>query len=391
MRRLPKILAGLVLACLLLPHPVPASSLPVPTDILDNALEETPAVRNDETAQARFVPPPDNQYDWLQLKSNEWLKGHLKSLYNYKVEFDSDKLNLLTFKWKDVKRLRTAAPRSVRVETTRYSWHPLTVIGRIEMRDDTVVILSGKRQQRYRRDQIVSIGSIGEREREYWSGKFSLGANLRAGNADVVDVSLITNTKRQDAHSRFVGDYVGNYSQARGEINTNSHRLNVHFDRFQSSRFFWRVLNGEYYRDVPKNIAHQASIGTAFGFDLIRNGKTEWELSGGLGVSDKRYVSVEAGGNRQETSPSLRLGTLYDTSFSKNTDFLINYSFQLLDKASGSYTHHFISTLSSEILPDLDIDVSLIWDRVQDPRPDANGIVPRRDDYQLVVGIGYEF
>ncbi len=357
------------------------------------ALAELPNTPQDEGASswARFVPPPDSRYDWLQLDSDEWLKGHLKSLYNYKVEFDSDELNLQTFDWKDVKRLRTAAPRSVRVEMTRYSWHPLTVIGRIEMADDTVIIVSGDRRQRYRRDQIVSIGTIGEREREYWSGKLSLGANLRAGNADVVDISLITNAKRQDADSRFVADYVGNYSQTRGEINTNSHRLNGHYDRFKSSRFFWRVLNGEYYRDVPKNIEHQISLGTAFGYDLIRNGKTEWELSGGVGASYKQYVSVEAGDSREETSPSLRLGTLYDTSFSKDTDFLINFSFQLLDKASGTYTHHFISTLSSEILPDLDLDLSLIWDRVQDPRPDAEGIIPQQDDYQLVVGIGYEF
>ena len=343
------------------------------------------------TAWDHFVPPPDSRYDWLQLDSDEWLKGNLKSLYNYKVEFDSDELNLQTFEWKDVKRLRTAAPRSVRVELTRYSWHPLTVIGRVEMDGDTVIVVAGEQQQRYRRDQIVSIGTVGEREREYWSGKLSLGANLRAGNADVVDISLITNAKRQDADSRFVADYVGNYSETRGEINTNSHRLNGHYDRFQSSRFFWRVLNGEYYRDVPKNIEHQISLGTAFGYDLIRDGKTEWELSGGVGIAVKRYVSVEAGSSQQETSPSLRLGSIYDTSFSKDTDFLVNFSFQLLDKASGTYTHHFISTLSSEILPDLDLDLSLVWDRVQDPRPDANGIVPQRDDYQLIVGIGYEF
>jgi len=358
-----------------------------------SALGENPnrPLAEDTSPWSRFVPPPDDRFDWLQLDSNEWLKGNLKSLYNYKVEFDSDELNLQTFDWKDVKRLRTAAPRSVRVEMTRYSWHPLTIIGRIEMDEDTVIVIAGEQQQRYHRNQIVSIGTVGEREREYWSGKLSLGANLRAGNSDVTDISLITNAKRQDAGSRFVADYVGNYSQAKGEINTNSHRLNGHYDRFKSSRFFWRVLNGEYYRDVPKNIAHQISLGTAFGYDLIRDGTTEWELSGGVGASYKRYVSVEAGDNREETSPSVRLGTLYDTRFSKDTDFLINFNFQILDKASGTYTHHFISTLSSEILPDLDLDLSLIWDRVQDPRPDADGIVPQRDDYQLVVGIGYEF
>ena len=72
-------------------------------------------------------------------------------------------------------------------------------------------------------------------------------------------------------------------------------------------------------------------------------------------------------------------------------DFKLNYSFQILDKASGTYTHHVITTLSSDLWADVDLDVSFVWDRVQDPRPGADGIVPKRDDYQLIVGIGYDF
>ncbi len=339
----------------------------------------------------RFVPPVDSRYDWLQLKSGEWLKGNLKSLYNFTLEFDSDKLNLLNFAWKDVKRLRTAAPRSLRVETGRDRGQPLTVYGRIELDGDEVLVITGQHRQRYRREQIVSIGTRAEKESDYWSGKFSLGANLRAGNADLVDLSLLANARRLTAESRFVADYVGNFSRADGIETANNHRLNGHYDRFRSRRFFWRVINAEYYRDVPKNIAHQISAGTAFGYDLIRDGRTDWELSGGVGISYKRYVSVEAGETPSQTSPSLRLGTLYDTRLNASAKLKINYSFQILDKASGTYTHHFITTLSSDLWADVDLDVSFVWDRVQDPRPGADGLVPQRDDYQLVVGIAYSF
>ena len=40
-----------------------------------------------------FVPPLD-KFDWIQLKSGEWLKGELKVLYDKKLEFDSDELDL---------------------------------------------------------------------------------------------------------------------------------------------------------------------------------------------------------------------------------------------------------------------------------------------------------
>ena len=43
-----------------------------------------------DSAWDKFVPPPDDKFDWLQLNSGEWLKGEFKVLYDYEVEFDSD-------------------------------------------------------------------------------------------------------------------------------------------------------------------------------------------------------------------------------------------------------------------------------------------------------------
>ena len=48
-----------------------------------------------DDAWDRFVPPPDNRFDWIQLKSGEWLKGDLKAMYNYSLEFESDELDRL--------------------------------------------------------------------------------------------------------------------------------------------------------------------------------------------------------------------------------------------------------------------------------------------------------
>ena len=50
-----------------------------------------------------------------------------------------------------------------------------------------------------------------------------------------------------------------------------------------------------------------------------------------------------------------------------------------------------ITTLESDLISHLDLDISLVWDRVQDPEPAADGTVPNKDDFQLIVGIGYEF
>jgi hypothetical protein len=39
----------------------------------------------------------------------------------------------------------------------------------------------------------------------------------------------------------------------------------------------------------------------------------------------------------------------------------------------------------------LDLDVTLTWDRVQDPIANESGVVPKPDDFRLVFGLGVDF
>src|SRR5271170_312605 len=51
---------------------------------------------------------PVDDDDWIQLTSGEWLKGHIKSMKQFSLEFDSDKLKDLTIDWEDIKTLHTS-------------------------------------------------------------------------------------------------------------------------------------------------------------------------------------------------------------------------------------------------------------------------------------------
>jgi hypothetical protein len=93
-------------------------------------------------------------------------------------------------------------------------------------------------------------------------------------------------------------------------------------------------------------------------------------------------VSVEPGRDIDNVSPALGLGTKYDTELTSWLDYLFDFIFQVLDRETGTYLHHLITTLSSDLIGDLDLDVSLVWDRVQDPQPEADGTVPKQDDYR---------
>jgi len=61
---------------------------------------------NLQSTSEKFVPSTD-KYDWIELTSGEWLKGEFKAMYQKRLEFDSDKLDLLIFDFEDVKQIRT--------------------------------------------------------------------------------------------------------------------------------------------------------------------------------------------------------------------------------------------------------------------------------------------
>ena len=344
-----------------------------------------------DTGWDKFVPPPDDKFDWIQLTSGEWLKGELKFLYDFQVEFDSDKLDLLTFDLEDVKQIRTHKPHSISIEDLALSEDPIVVEGVVTLIDNKVIMTVGDETREFDRNQIISIAQASkEKERDLWSANISVGANIRGGNTDTIDANLRANVKRLTATSRLVFDYIGNYSEADQTETSNNNRLSGYRDSFLSKKFFWRQLVGEYYRDRFKNIDHQLSLATGIGYHFIYTPKTKWEISSGLGGRYTKFVSVEPGQSIDNTSPAFGAGTLYDTELTKWMDFLVDYSFQIVNEDAGRYTHHFITTLSTDLIKDIDFDFSFVWDRIRNPQPDSDGNIPKKNDYQLIFGLSYD-
>lgn len=350
-----------------------------------------PQNSNSKDAWDNFAPPPDKKFDWIQLTSGEWLKGELMVYYNYSLEFDSDEMDLQKFDWEDVKQIRTAGFQSLLIEPDDGKGRPVTVVGVLHLIDDKVKLTAGSETLEFDRSKIISIAKGSTKEADLWTGEISLGVNARSGNSDLVDSSFIANAKRRAAKSRFLMDYIGNYSKAESVETSNNHRLSSHIDIFKTTRFFWRPIYIEYHRDKFKNIKHQVTTHTAFGYDFIHTPKTEWEVSGGVGFLYKKFFSVEVGESLENTSPGLGFGTKYDTEVTNWLDYLFDFSLQIVNKDVGRYLHHLITTLESDLISDLDLDVSFVWDRNQDPQPAANGTVPKKDDFQLIVGVSYEF
>jgi len=330
-------------------------------------------------------PPPPDEFDWIQLKSGEWLKGELKSLYEKKLEFDSVKLKLLEFDWKDVKVVRSPRICSVRIDGK------ITVEGSLQVTEDKVTVTDGEKRHEFERSQIVAIAPGGAKEINYWSGKVSAGLNITSGNTNQTQWNSIAKINRRTSSTRFITEYLGNFTKIEGVETINNQRLNSYFDVFRTRKYFIRPIFGEYYKDPFKNIKDRVTGGTGLGYHIMDTPKTDWDVFAGPAYQRTRFESVQVGQNSSVSTPGFVAGTFFNTELTKTLDFDFQYTLQLVNQESGRYTHHMVAMLETELTEWLDFDITSVWDRTKEPQPEANGMVPKKDDFYLIFSLGINF
>lgn len=331
------------------------------------------------------APPMPDAFDWIQLTSGEWLKGELIALYDGSLEFDSDELDQLTLDWDDIRQVRTG-----RVVQVRFRDRDEPVVGQLLVDGDSVRF-PGTTDQPFMRASLMSIAPGEPREANYWSGNATFGFNLRRGNSDQVEANTIASARRRTVGTRVNLDYVANYNVTDELTVTNNQRVNAGLDWFVTPRLFVRPAVVEYYRDPFQNFAHRWTIGAAVGYQLVDTSRVSWEVNVGPAYQRTIFDSVVEGESDAESTAALSAGTTYTNELTGDIDYTFDYRLLFVKPEAGRYTHHFLTGLSIDAFGPLDLDVSFVWDRVQKPRPESSGLVPRKDDYRLIFGFGFDF
>ena len=357
--------------------------------IAEDASDAVSPADKDEASSKPWLPAA-KEFDWVQLTSGEWLKGEIKSMYSESLEFDSDKLDLLTIDWDDVKYLKSYRPSSVNIEFRE----PVT--GSLQVSGDVVTVTTGEQVQEFDRIELVSLTPAGSSELDLWTIKFTLSLNVKSGNTDQIDYTAKLNAKRRTAKTRFQLDYIGNISKVNDDQDNltetvNNHRINAGLDVYATRYFFYQPVFGEYYRDPFQNIDQRITLGVGVGYTIIDTGGYEWSVNGGPAFVTTKYLSVQSGEDKRIDVAALVFGTNFDAEVTETLDFIFKYNIQASKKDAGGYTHHMIATFESELTGHLDFDLSLIWDRISEPRKDDLGVEPEQDDYRLLVGVTYTY
>jgi Protein of unknown function, DUF481 len=323
--------------------------------------------------------------DWVQLKSGEWLRGELKYIQNKEVEFDSDEMDQQTLKLKDVSKLYSAH----RVFTQFVNQEP--VYGMVVISNDLVMV-NGPEPLSLHRDLLMGItpsgGKTGIRN---WSGEFNLGFSLQSGNNSQITLSTSAELARRTPNTTLLIDYLGNYSQVNNVQSADNKRVNLSYDVRLNQDWFVRPVQFEYYQDTLANISYRLTGSMSAGYYIFDRAGLEWTVSAGPGYQYTRFANVEADQADSASTPAAVISSSFKQDITQRLTLKQTWQSIFTKEQAGQYTHHAVTTLEFEIKKHLNLDVSFVWDYLQNPQTRSDLSIPQKSDYYLTVGFGVRF
>ena len=348
-------------------------------------------VANQEQQWQSPTPVFKQDFDWVKLTSDEWLKGDIVSMYDEKLEFDSDELDMQTIDWEDVAELRSKQLQSIRM------YDGTIAEGYIVVKDGLLTLVKGGVATPYELSNLLSIASSEQNERNLWDGYINLGVNLREGNTVQVDYTFAAGMQRRSASSRFKTDFTADYSHYKDQdtdktqVTADSQRLTSSYDWFFSPKIYLRAADFEYISDEFLNLDYRVHYGIAAGYHIIDSSRTTWDVNAGPSYQKSKFLDVQDGARDSEASFGTMLGTDFTYEVTSYIDFDASYNIQMVDEASGDNIHHFQTGLEIDLTNDFDLDLTFYADRTDKPKADSDNNVPEKNDYRFVVSLGYDF
>ncbi len=300
------------------------------------------------------------------------------------MEFDSDVLDDFSLNLKDVRQVYPANPMFTKFNDREQ------VFGKVVVSNDVVKVF-GPEQVSLPRHELEGITPGGKREIDFWSGNLNVALSLQAGNTRQTTLATSAELARRTPASTIQLNYLGNYSVAEGVQSANNHRLNGLYDIRLNRHWFLRPAYLEYYRDELANIAHKGTVAVGLGYYIFDREGLEWIVAGGPGYQYTRFETVEPGQSDTASTAAAVLQTSFKADITRRLKFIETINATLMGQESGLYSHHAVSTLEFEIKRHLDLNVSFVWDYLQNPQTDSSGVAPQRSDFRLNVGVGVKF
>jgi len=323
-------------------------------------------------------------YDWVQLKSGEWIKGEIKELQDDSFTFESDILDTLEIDWEDVEQLHSKDTNMLGLNDGS------TAIGALVIDAETVTVSNQAGSKEINRTELRSIIPGGRKEIDFWDMKVNLGGAARRGNVEQADITTAVSIVRRTPATRLRFNYDGTQSSVSGTETANSTRVTSSFDYYMTPQLFAQIPSVEYTRDRFQNIEHRITPGLGVGYDFIDRGPVEWDLATGLGYQYTEFTSVEPGEESTEETATLFIGSVLDWEVNSYIDFIYAHTINMPVPDTANFISNANFEVSIELTGRLDLDFNFIWDYVNNPTADGTGVFPERSDFRSTISLGWE-
>ncbi len=335
-----------------------------------------------ETAWAPPVPG-EGGFDWIQLVSGEWLGGELKSMRDGSLEFDSDKLNVLTLDWADVKGLRSPRTLEYVFDDGRRGAGPATMSGG--------AIRIGPDGQEFRAAELVSIVIGATSEWDRWSGNLNIGIVVRTGNTNQRDYNALLFLRRETGRTRVDLGGSNNYGTLESAKNVNNQQASARLDVFLTKRLYVVPIAAAVYADEFQNIDLRTTVSAGLGYDFVDRAKLSWTVGLSTGYLSTNYRSVELGEEDFQESGTLIPSTTVEWDPTGDIDTKLDYKATVNTTDIKDAYHNLVALLNMDVTSVVDLTFSVSWDHVETPKRTDTGTLPKRDDVRMSFGLGIDF
>ena len=368
------------------PAGVPAE--PMAADIAIDSVKASMAEIERQAASGfgeTYVIPFGDTFDWLQLVSGEWIKGNIDRMRSEKMEFDSDKLDMLNLDFADVALVHSPQVNTYVFDDRVSATGPAVITG------EQVIVQTAEGTKTFPRAELESIVE-GEKERDWWSMKLRFGLTLNRGNTNQLTYDIKFNTRREDRLTLLDLNYNATFGKTNGVQNVNRQLGEFLFNVFLGSRWWVTPAFGQLFNDRFQNIKFRATPAAGAGVHIFDMPKVKWDFITGIGYQYLNALTPVAGTKNPQHDVFIPLYTYWDFDITGDIDFTVSWLTNLVVTTIGNTNHTGKADLSVELTSVINLDLAFLYLRTEQPVQPADPALPaiEKNDYQLVVGISLE-
>ena len=221
-----------------------------------------------------------------------------------------------------------------------------------------------------------------------WRYLLAAGANATSGNTESLNLNLTAEAARVRAADKWTFNGQVAYGSNGGNVNTERATIGTQYNRDRSPTVFV-FGSANALRDQPANVFSRYSAALGLGRHLIREDEFTFDLSGGLGYSQDRYVKPkEVIGQLRSSYGRLELVLAEESSHKITSTTSLRQKFSVFPnlRDSGNYRALFDAGVSVSITPSMNLTAGLNYRHDSDP-----GFGIKRGDAAFVTGVSFRF